>query len=132
MSSRQSTGCHSTSRFSRFLVVALLSLSVLSTRAQAQANSNPGVVPIHANYAGKSYGEWAAAWWQWAYRTFTFNSPMLDPTGENASVGQSGPVYFLAFTFAPTVVRNITVPAGKVWIELVPVDSAGGSVVFGK
>lgn len=27
---------------------------------------------------------------------------------------------------------DLKVPAGKVWIELVPVDSAGGSVVFGK
>ncbi|GAA4811132.1 DUF3048 domain-containing protein [Nocardioides caeni] len=27
---------------------------------------------------------------------------------------------------------ELTVPAGKVWIELVPVDSAGGSVAFGK
>jgi hypothetical protein len=27
---------------------------------------------------------------------------------------------------------ELTVPAGKVWIELVPVDSAGGEVLFGK
>lgn len=27
---------------------------------------------------------------------------------------------------------DLTVPAGRVWIELVPVDASGGSVVFGK
>lgn len=31
-----------------------------------------------------------------------------------------------------TAEGDLKVPAGKVWIELVPVDSAGGSVTFGK
>ncbi|KRB77033.1 hypothetical protein ASE01_09725 [Nocardioides sp. Root190] len=31
-----------------------------------------------------------------------------------------------------TAEGELTVPAGKVWIELVPVDSAGGEVLFGK
>ena len=38
---------------------------------------------------------------------------MGDTTGEFASLGQSGPVWFLAGTFGSTVTRTVTIPAGK-------------------
>ena len=40
-------------------------------------------------------------------------NPLLDQTGANAAIGQSGPVWFLAGTTGGTAERAITVPAGK-------------------
>ena len=75
---------------------------------------NPGVVPITGRYAGLTYGEWSARWWQWFWATSTVDAPTLDTTGALAGEGQSGPVWFLTWPLVePSVVREITVPAGK-------------------
>ena len=34
--------------------------------APVKLRPNPPVIPPHANAFGKTYGEWAAEWWQWA------------------------------------------------------------------
>ena len=61
------------------------------------AAARPSVVlPVVSNPYGKSYGEWAAAWWQWAYSIPAAQNPITDTTGEFSDVGQSGPVFFLA------------------------------------
>ena len=75
---------------------------------------NPGVVPKTAHYAGLTYGEWSARWWQWFWATSTADAPTLDTTGVMAGEGQSGPVWFLTWPLVePNVVREITIPAGK-------------------
>src|SRR5581483_4222539 len=79
----------------------LMVLAVIATPVSA-ANPNPGVVPPNAHFMGKSYGEWHAAWWQWAFSIPAEQSPFLDPTGANCTVGQSGHVWFLAGTFITT------------------------------
>jgi len=85
-----------------------------SVFAQNNQNPNPGVIPIEGRYAGLSYGEWSARWWQWFYATSTPDSPALDDTGVHAAEGQSGPVWFLTWHLTnPNTVRSITVPAGK-------------------
>lgn len=86
---------------------------VLTFNLAIAGNPNPGVIPPDANPAGKSYGEWAAAWWQWALGTPFDQSPLLDDNGEFCHVGQGGSVWFLAGTFAGTVERTCTLPAGK-------------------
>lgn len=70
--------------------------------------------------AGRTIGEWSAAWWQWTWSAVDGDGvsapqhPLLDFTGEYADVGQSGPVYFLGGSFLPGVYhRSIRVPAGK-------------------
>jgi hypothetical protein len=63
--------------------------------------------------AGRSYAEWSAAWWQWAFSIAKSQNPMLDETGASAAIGQSGPVYFLAGTMGTPVERTCTVPADK-------------------
>jgi len=83
---------------------------------------NAGVVPPQSIYLGMSYGDWAAAWWQWAFALpLDGTHPLGDLTGANAAVGQSGKVWFLGGLWWPTggtpppvgpVTRNITVPAG--------------------
>src|SRR5262245_5693415 len=75
---------------------------------------NPGVVPTTARYAGLTYGEWSARWWQWFWATATADAPTLDTTGALAGEGQSGPVWFLTWPLVEAnVVREIRVPAGK-------------------
>jgi hypothetical protein len=74
---------------------------------------NPGVIPPEWPVFGKSYGEWGAAWWQWALGQPTAVNPVLDTTGRFAGVGQSGLVWFLAGTFGGPATRTCTVPEGK-------------------
>lgn len=56
-----------------------------------------------------------------------FDNPVSDLTGQNAALGQGGPVWFLAGTFGGRAERTVTVPAGKalffpivnqVWVNL--------------
>jgi hypothetical protein len=77
-------------------------------------NANPKVLPPNSAPYGKSYGEWGAAWWQWAVSfPYEVNPVYNDPTGAFAGLGQSGPVWFLAGTGGTNAVRACTVPAGK-------------------
>ncbi|HWN93715.1 MAG TPA: hypothetical protein VNT99_01670 [Methylomirabilota bacterium] len=71
------------------------------------------IVRPDERYRGKTYGQWAAAWWQWALSIPEAQNPLLDTTGQSAGIGQSGPVWFLAGTFGNSVERTVTVPAGK-------------------
>ena len=82
-------------------------------RAEDKGNSNPGILPINSRAFDRSYGEWADAWVQWAYSIPADHNPILDQTGQDAGVGQSGKVWFLAGSFGVPAVRNITVPEGK-------------------
>lgn len=45
---------------------------------------------------GKTYGEWSAKWWQWAYSIPASHSPVLLEGDVDCTLGQQGPVYFLA------------------------------------
>jgi hypothetical protein len=70
------------------------------------------VIPPGTQTSGKSYGEWSAAWWQWAYQT-----PVNGPAGQHnpltvgdgridCSYGQSGTVWFLAGTYLSSTGGN--------------------------
>jgi hypothetical protein len=47
-----------------FLLVPLL---LTSQVASSHGNPNPGIIPPHARAHGRSYAEWGAQWWRWAY-----------------------------------------------------------------
>jgi hypothetical protein len=117
----------------RIRITASLTLIAIVTAATAIATprkftTDPGsggnsmVFPTNSRPFGKTYGEWSAAHWQWLFSIPGPINPANDPTGVNAAVGQSGPVWFLAGSFCPepptpcsnfTLTRTITVPAGK-------------------
>lgn len=99
-------------RFSVLLVLLSLSLAWPQV-AVAASNPNPGVVPPDYHAYGKTLGEWSAAWWQWAAAIPTDVNPLLDETGENCDLDQSGPVWFLAGTPGGAAERECTIPAGK-------------------
>jgi hypothetical protein len=96
------------------LVTVILALGSASTASAGKGNAgNPRVLPPQSHPHGKTYGEWAAAWWQWALSIPEAQNPVADSTGEFAGVGQSGPVWFLAGTFGNSAERTVTIPAGK-------------------
>ena len=86
-----------------------------SAVAKAPAKNIPGVAPISSKPGGKSYSEWAAAWWQWALQTPATNHPAI---GGPCSSGQAGNVWFLGVNFDPTddppggLTTSCTVPTG--------------------
>ncbi|MEJ7605383.1 MAG: hypothetical protein WKF37_03755 [Bryobacteraceae bacterium] len=87
-----------------------LILSFALTCAPADA----AAIPAGSTVAGKTLGEWSAQWWQWALSFPAATNPVLDTTGNSASLGDVGPVFFLAGTFSSTpVTRTFAVPAGK-------------------
>ncbi len=83
-----------------------------TAQAQPAGAQNPGIAPIYSRPAGKSYSQWAAAWWQWALQTPAQNHPAL---GGPCSTGQSGHVWFVGVNFSGDGVplaRSCTVPSG--------------------
>ena len=100
-------------------LAALLATAMLSLGAAAPAwagngnTGNPGVLPPQSQPYGKSYGEWATAWWQWVLSIPADRNPLTDTTGEFAGGSQHGPVWLVAGTFGNSVERSFTMPAGK-------------------
>src|SRR5262245_45548774 len=74
--------------------VALTMLTATRPALAGQGNPNPGVLPPQTTAYGKTYGEWGAAWWQWALSIPADRNPLTDKTGEFCGEGQSGPVWF--------------------------------------
>lgn len=88
-------------------LTVLLPLTVLAQ------NQNPGVLPPQSAPHGLTYGEWSAKWWKWAVEPPPAQNPLIDMTGANCAVGQSGHVWFLAGTSGGTVTRICTIPHGQ-------------------
>ncbi|HEU5016020.1 MAG TPA: hypothetical protein VFT66_26080 [Roseiflexaceae bacterium] len=104
-------------------IVAALSLIVLFVGMVTPTfakNDNPQVLPPDSHAFGKTYGEWSAAWWQWAYSIPVNNNPLFDETGKNCGVDQSGKVWFLGGTYTTSpdaggvtrANRLCTIPSG--------------------
>jgi hypothetical protein len=65
---------------------------------------------------GFTYGQWTVKWWEWALSVPITTNPVLDDTGENATLNQDGPVWFLAGTIGDEnriAYRTCSVPCGK-------------------
>lgn len=90
----------------RCVAVAIAVAAVVAFALPAQADG------VNPKVSGKTYGEWGAAWWQWA---------LAGPDGANAIQGTAdcdanqppGPVWFLAGTFGGTAERSCTVPKDR-------------------
>jgi hypothetical protein len=86
---------------------------VALTLAAAPASAQSFVVPPDSLPGGLSYQQWSARWWQWAASIPFDQNPILDPTGADCAINQSGPVWFLAGTSGFSTTRSCAVPAGK-------------------
>src|SRR5690242_19691475 len=85
---------------------------------RAEGHASP-VMPATSRVGGKTYGEWSASWWQWAHGTPVHTGdavthPVVDTGDVDCSIGQTGPVWFLAGTFgfpsAYTATRRCEIP----------------------
>ena len=91
----------------------VLSALLLVPGASAENNGLINqVIPREQVAYGRTYADWTAAWWQWAFSIPLASNPLFD--NGPCTIGQSGPVFFLGGSFTtPIVTRNCTVPAGK-------------------
>jgi hypothetical protein len=106
--------------YRRLLTAAVGAIALLSASSTARASAReptPGVIPPQGRAHGMTYGEWSAAWWQWALSLPVDKNPFFDEGGDctNGSNGQRGPVWFLTGVLneSGTAVRDCVVPAGK-------------------
>ncbi|HET9232721.1 MAG TPA: hypothetical protein VFP10_01115 [Candidatus Eisenbacteria bacterium] len=98
---------------------------------------NPKVFPVYSRPYGLSYADWSARFWQWAFSMPVDHHPLYDTA--DCSEGQSGRVWFLGATFAPTVggggeilayaERECNVPAGVALF--IPIINAEASTLEG-
>ena len=103
---------------------AILVLALLGGGRADEAD--PRVYPTTEKVGGKTYAEWAAAWWRWGLGAPKDKNPISDRTGKFADRGQSGPVWFLAGTFGGKATRTCSVPAGKALFFPVVIQGQGG------
>ena len=102
----------------RLVLVALASFILASSVSAVPpegpgGNPNPRIAQPNAAVEGLTYGEWSALWWRWALGQPADTNPLLDTTGANCSLGQSGHVWFLAGAFSGTFVRDqCVIPTG--------------------
>lgn len=104
------------------LALSVAALGIPSAQANGQGNLNPGILPPHAVFKGRTAGEWTAAWWQWVATT-PGTVQMMDSTGEFAHVNNNGAdgLFFLAKSWAGVPqTRHVTIPAGTA--ILIPVN----------
>jgi len=104
-------------------LMLVLGLTGLGAAASSQAEGKPGWPEAYSRDSiifGRTYGEWSAAWQQWANSMPAAANPLFDTAP--CSEGQSGPVWFLGGKFCSTedsnctsgpAVRSCTVPTGK-------------------
>jgi hypothetical protein len=70
------------------------------------------VFPPELAVFGMTYGDWAAAFWQWEASLPLSSNPFV--TGNNCLIGQEGgPMFFSPSSFAPDVTISCTIPATK-------------------
>jgi hypothetical protein len=89
------------------LMLALAGLSLASGCDDAPVVSQDTPVGEHA------YAELAQQWVLWASALPFSTGPVMDPTGDQCALGQSGKVWFLAGTWGGEVERSCSIPQHK-------------------
>lgn len=107
--------------FRLFLIVAIV-VAVQAPSAFARgADVTPGIAPIQSHPNGRTYGEWAAEWWKWAFGVPASVNPGLMAGEVDCGVMQGafldgpkkGRVWFLVGAFGGgQVFRSCDIPTG--------------------
>jgi len=100
-----------TSGYATFASV-LAVLLIACSPALAERKERTQIVPPGAKFHGKTYGEWAASFWQWSLALPLEGHPFLDTPEYNFSAGQSGSVWYWSSPDGP-ITRTVTLPEGK-------------------
>ena len=99
-----------------FSILGLLALGCSDSDDKGSGGTGSDEVTLAqptGTHAGKTYGEWAGAWWNWLYSNPVSTNPALDETGEFANERQTEDVFFLAGTFGTTESRSFSLPADE-------------------
>lgn len=104
-------------------VTAIVVVAIpLAACSESTSNDAPKVQLLENSptlkHFGKTYAEWAVAWWNWYYTMPAeggqCRSPVADTTGELCGLNQSGDAFFLAGTSGGNALRTkCVVPRGK-------------------
>jgi hypothetical protein len=104
-----------------------------SGESRGNCNADSSVFPPNSQPYDLSYAEWSARHWQWFYSLPVDANPLFDTA--DCSAGQSGNVWFLGGTFAPSeiapnvfvgqVTRQCVIPSGTaLFFPLVDVEAS--------
>jgi hypothetical protein len=94
-------------RQNAFIAIVIV-LGIFMLINPVQADDGPKVPALKVR--GKTIGDWAAKWWQWAMSIPLGSNPLL---GGECDQNQRGPVWYLAGNLGGTDERDCTVPRGK-------------------
>lgn len=69
----------------------------------------------HERPFGITFGQWTVSWWKWLLSCPNSINPAIDENGDNSSLNQRGPVWFLAGTFGENMIpyRRCTISHDK-------------------
>jgi hypothetical protein len=113
-------------------LAALLLVACGSNAEPSQSTTTVEMLDPTQPHYGKTYSDWAVAWWQWFFAQPGTTHPVSDATGEHCAEGQdpTSPVFFLVGTEGGTADRSQCQFSSKQAI-LFPIinddlDNAGG------
>jgi len=92
--------------------MGIVLLALPSTAFAQNDPSHARVFPPELVVFGMTYGDWAAAFWQWETSLPLSSNPAV--TGTNCLIGQqTGPVFFAPVSLGGPVTATCTIPANK-------------------
>jgi hypothetical protein len=125
------------SRRTLAVLAALIAVATVAAVRWSRHRDTPRAIVLEngKTHYGKTYPEWASAWWRWYLETPqpTTGCVLLteDATGERCDFGQPPDAFFLVGTLGSTVVRTrCVVPSGRpIFFPIVNMlsDGAGDS-----
>jgi len=101
-----------TSAYAILPAILIGAVLIAARPVQAEDRGAVRIVPPNAEFHGKTYGEWAASFWQWALALPLEGHPFLDTPGFDFSAGQSGKVWYWSSPDGP-ITRTVTLPEDK-------------------
>jgi hypothetical protein len=98
----------------KLFAAAVLASAAIATSPGVEAQA-PNQSNVNPKVFGKTYGQWSAEWWKWAFSVPADKNPVTDLNGEFCDENQpDGKVWFLAGSFGvPNVQRKCTIPRNR-------------------
>jgi hypothetical protein len=99
----------------KFFSVLSIFVVMISVNSIADAvEIATSIYPPGSKPYDRTYGEWSAKWWQWAFSIPSDRNPINDTSGKYCSSNQNDSnVWFLAGSGGAKVIRSCTIPPGK-------------------
>ena len=94
-------------------ITTTIPLDIFSEVKNSNYNKNDLIYEITDKPFNRTYSDWTAKWWQWAYSIPKDHHPAYDNTGKFCGEKQKDPVWFFPGTFGHPVIRYCSVPAGN-------------------